>query len=159
MSQVNPIPPGFGTLTPHIICRGAADAIAWYKKAFGAVEVTRSAMPGSTKLIHAVVRIGNSAMMLVDEAPDWNVVSPKALGNSPVTLHLYVPNVDEVVATAVAAGAKIMMPIMDMFWGDRFCKLEDPFGHHWTIATHTRDLTPAEMEAGMKEAFSKPMGK
>src|SRR4051812_43053383 len=114
-SQVKPIPPGMHSLSPHLICAGAADAIEFYKKAFNAVEQGRLAGPGG-KIMHASVRIGDSALMLVDEMPDWGALGPKSLKGSPVTIHLYVEDVDATVERAVAAGAKVTMPVADMFW-------------------------------------------
>jgi PhnB protein len=147
--NVKPIPDGMHTITPHLVCNGAADAIEFYQKAFGAVELTR--LPGEVgKLMHAMIRIGDSAVMLVDEFLDWGMLGPKSLKGSPVTIHLYVEDVDAIVERAVAAGAKITMPIEDMFWGDRYGKVEDPFGHHWSIATHIRDLSPEEIQAAAK---------
>jgi uncharacterized glyoxalase superfamily protein PhnB len=147
-TATRPIPEGMHSLTPHLICNGAAAAIEFYKKAFGAVELVR--LPGPQgKLMHGSVRIGDSTLMLVDDAPEWNMLGPKALKGSPVTIHLYVPDVDATVAQAVAAGAKITMPVADMFWGDRYGTLEDPFGHRWSVATHTRDTTPEEMKDAM----------
>jgi uncharacterized glyoxalase superfamily protein PhnB len=157
MAQVSAIPPGFHTLTPHIVCRGAGEAIDWYKKALGAEEISRAPTPDGKRLIHSLIRIGDSFMMVVDEFPEWNVASPQTLGNSPVTLHMYVTDVDAVVGKAVAAGAKATMPIMDMFWGDRYGKFEDPYGHHWSVATKKRDVSPAEMAEATKQMFSKPM--
>jgi uncharacterized glyoxalase superfamily protein PhnB len=143
-----PIPEGMHSLTPHLVCAGAADAIDFYKRAFNAIEQAR--MPGPDgKLIHAAVQIGDSTLMLVDENPQWGALGPKALKGSPVTIHLYVPDVDATVAQAVAAGAKVTMPVADMFWGDRYGQLEDPFGHRWSVATHTRDLTSEEIREGM----------
>ena len=107
--------------------------------------------PGG-KLMHAMVTIGDSALMLVDESPEWGCRGPKVLGGSPVTIHLYVKDVDAVVAQAAAAGAKVTMPVADMFWGDRYGQLEDPFGHSWSVATHTRDLTPEQIRQGMETA-------
>ncbi|MEO5695899.1 MAG: VOC family protein [Burkholderiaceae bacterium] len=147
---VKPIPEGMHSLTPHLICAGAADAIEFYRNAFGAVELGR--LPGADgKLMHAALRIGDSTLMLVDENPAWKALGPKALKGSPVTIHLYVPDVDAAVAQAVAAGAKVTMPVADMFWGDRYGKLEDPFGHEWSVATHTRDVSPDEMARAMQE--------
>jgi len=138
-------------VTPHLVCAGAAGAIDFYKKAFDAKEEFR--LPGPQgKLLHACIRIGDSAVMLVDEFPDWGSISPKSLKGSPVTIHLYVEDADACVAQAVAAGAKILMPLEDMFWGDRYCTLEDPFGHHWSVATHIRDVDPAELEKVMQKA-------
>jgi uncharacterized glyoxalase superfamily protein PhnB len=145
---VKPIPDGMHSLTPHLICGGAAEAIEFYVKAFNAVELTR--LPGPQgKLMHAVIRIGDSALMLVDENPQWGLLGPKALKGSPVAIHLFVEDVDAAVAQAVAAGAKITMPIAEMFWGDRYGQLVDPFGHRWSVATHTRDLSREEMQQGM----------
>jgi uncharacterized glyoxalase superfamily protein PhnB len=145
-TQANPIPTGMHTITPHLVCRDAAGAIAFYGKAFGAVELTR--LPGPQgRLMHAMVRIGDSNLMLVDEFPDCGALGPQSLKGSPVTIHLYVTDVDATVERAVAAGAKVTMPVDDMFWGDRYGRIEDPFGHLWSIATHTRDLSPQEIEA------------
>lgn len=131
------IPDGFHSLTPHLVCAGAADAIAFYVKAFDAVEVAR--MPGPDgKLMNAVVRIGDSVLTLVDENSEWGLLGPKALKGSPVAIQLYVEDADATAAQAVAAGAKITMPIADQFWGDRYGQLEDPFGHRWAVATHKR---------------------
>jgi PhnB protein len=147
-SQVKPIPSGMHSITPHMVCAGAADAIEFYKQAFGAVEMSR--LPGPNgKVMHAMLRIGDSAIMLVDEFPDWKSFGPKSLNGSPVTIHLYVEDVDAVVARAVASGATITMPIQDMFWGDCYCTLDDPFGHHWSVATHVRDVTLDEMQQAM----------
>ena len=143
-----PIPEGMHSLTPHLVCAGAADAIDFYKRAFDATEQAR--MPGPDgKLMHAAVKIGDSTLMLVDENPQWGALGPKALKGSPVTIHLYVPDVDATVAQAVAAGARVTMPVADMFWGDRYGQLEDPFGHRWSVATHMRDLTSEEIREGM----------
>jgi uncharacterized glyoxalase superfamily protein PhnB len=147
-STVKPIPEGMHSVTPHLICAGAADAIEFYKKAFGAEETSRMPGPGG-RLIHASIRIGDSAVMLVDEMPEWGALGPKALKGSSVTIHLYVEDVDAVTARAVAAGAKVTMPVADMFWGDRYGQLEDPFGHRWSVATHIRDMSAEEMQQAM----------
>jgi uncharacterized glyoxalase superfamily protein PhnB len=145
-----PIPQDMHTVTPHLVCRGAAAAIEFYKQAFGAVEAGR--LPGPDgKLLHAMIRIGDSPVMLVDEFPDYGSFGPQSLKGSPVTLHLYVDDVDAVYARALAAGAKTLMPVDDMFWGDRYGQVEDPFGHHWSIATHIRDLSPEEIQAAASE--------
>ena len=145
---VKPIPDGMHSLTPHLVCAGAADAITFYVKAFNAVEVVR--LPGPQgKLMHACIQIGDSALMLVDESPEWSMLGPIALKGSPVTIHLYVEDVDVVVAQAVAVGARVTMPLADMFWGDRYAQLEDPFGHLWSVATHKRDVSPEEMKQAM----------
>ena len=150
MQKARPIPDGMRTVTPHLICAGAADAIEFYRKAFNAVEEGR--LPGPQgRIMHAMIRIEGSAVMLVDEMPEWGALGPKSLKGSPVTIHLYVEDVDAVVKRAVAAGAKITMPLADMFWGDRYCKLEDPFGHHWSVATHLRDVSPEEMKQAMQK--------
>ena len=149
-TSVKPIPDGMHSLTPHLVCNGAAEAIEFYKKAFGAVEMGR--LPGPDgKLMHAQVRIGDSVLMLTDEWPNMGSVGPKTLKGSPVTIHLYVTDADATFAQAVAAGAKATMPVADMPWGDRYGRLEDPFGHHWSVATHLRDLTPEEI----KQNFAK----
>lgn len=149
--QVKPIPDGMHTVTPQLICAGAAEAIEFYKRAFNAVEVGR--MPGPQgKLIHAMIRIGDSPVMLVDEFPEWGSLGPNIPVGSPVTIHLYVEDVDAFVEQAVKAGAKMTMPLQDMFWGDRYGQLEDPFGHHWSVATHIRDVGPEEMERAARQA-------
>ena len=152
-AKVKPIPEGMHSVTPHLVCAGASDAIEFYKKAFGATETSR--MPGPDgKLMHGSVNIGDSCVMLVDENKEWGALSPKSLGGSPVTIHLYVENVDQFVAKATSAGAKVVMPVADMFWGDRYGVLEDPFGHKWSVATHMRDATPEEMQKAMQEMCS-----
>ena len=145
MSQVKPVPDGMHTVTPHLVCAGAADAIEFYKKVFNAVEMGRLPGPGG-KLMHAWIRIGDSPVMLVDEFPERGSFGPKSLKGSPVTIHLYVEDADAAFQRAVAAGAKIKMPLADMFWGDRYGVLEDPFGHYWSVATHLRDVSPEEMQ-------------
>lgn len=149
-TQVKPIPEGMHTVTPHLICAGAADAIEFYKKAFNAVEMGRLAGPQG-KLLHGAIRIGDSTVMLVDEFPEWGALGPMSLKGSPVTTHLYVQDVDAFVARATAAGARITIPLQDMFWGDRYCKLEDPFGHQWSVATHVRDVSPNEMREAARQ--------
>ena len=147
-AAVKPIPDGMHSLTPHLICAGAADAIDFYKKAFNAVELSR--LPGPNgKLMHAMLMIGDSALMLNDEFPEWGGFGPKSLKGSSVTMHLYVNDADAAFAQAIAVGAKVTIPIADMFWGDRYGMLEDPFGHKWSIATHQRDLTHQEIQEGM----------
>lgn len=151
MSNVKAIPEDMHTITPHLVCNGAADAIDFYKRAFGAIEAARLPGPGG-KLAHAMIRIGDSHLMLVDEYPEQGALGPKSLKGSPVTLHLYVDDVDAAVGRAVAAGAKITMPVADMFWGDRYGRVEDPFGHQWSIATHIRDVSLEEAQAAMGKA-------
>ena len=149
--SVNPIPEGMHTVTPHLVCAGAGAAIDFYKKAFGAAETARIPGPGG-KLIHASIRIGDSTVMLVDEMPEWGSLGPKALKGTPVVIHLYVDDVDAFTARAVAAGAKVTMPVADMFWGDRYGQIEDPFGHRWSVATHVRDVSPADMQQAMQKS-------
>jgi PhnB protein len=147
---VKAIPDGMTHLIPHLICAGAADAIEFYKKAFGAVEKSRLAGPDG-KLMHAAVQIGDSIVMLNDEFPDWGALSPKARGGTAVTIHRYVEDVDAAVAQAVAAGATLKMPVADMFWGDRYGVLVDPFGHSWSLGTHQRDVKPEDLAKAMAE--------
>lgn len=148
MRQAKPIPDGWNTLTPHLICAGARDAIAFYIKAFDAVELNCLEGPNGT-VMNAALRIGDSVVMLVDEVPEWKCFGPKTLRGSPVTLHLYVSDVDASFAQAVAAGATATMPVADMFWGDRYGQVQDPFGHNWSIATHQRDLTDGQIKLEM----------
>ena len=148
-AQVKPVPDGMHSVTPHLICAGAADAIEFYKKAFGAIELTR--LPAqSGKLLHASIRIGDSTVMLSDEFPAMGGLGPKSLKASPVTIHLCVEDADALAARAVAAGAKVTMPVADMFWGDRYGQLEDPFGHRWSVGTHVRDVTPEEVQKAVR---------
>ncbi|QJD89229.1 VOC family protein [Duganella dendranthematis] len=138
------------TVIPHLVCEGAADAIEFYKKAFNAVEQMR--MPGDNgRIMHAALTIGNSTIMLADDFPEYGGLGPKALKGSPVTLHMVVPDVDASFQQAVDAGASVRMAPADMFWDDRYGQVTDPFGHHWSIATHIKDMTPAEMMEAMKQ--------
>ena len=141
---VKPIPEGYHTLTPYIIVDGAARAIDFYKRAFGATETMRMPAPNG-RIGHAEVRIGNSAIMLADEHPEMGAQGPRHYKGSPVSLLLYVTDVDATVKRAVEAGAKIKRPVADQFYGDRTGGLEDPFGHQWWIATHIEDVSPEEM--------------
>jgi len=150
---VRPIPEGFRTVTPHLVCAGVAEAIVFYQKAFGAVETFR--MPGpDSKVMHADIRIGDSHIMLGDEYPDYGSLGPLALKGTPVVIHLYVPDADATWDQAIAAGAKPVMPLSDMPWGDRYGQVADPFGHRWSIATHQRDLTFEQIEEGMQKMMS-----
>lgn len=152
-TAVKPVPEGMHTVTPHLVCAGAAEAIEFYKNAFGAIEMLR--MPGPDgKLMHAMIRIGDSPVMLVDEFPEWGGTSPKALNGTPVTIHLQVPDADAMFQRAVDAGATVKMPLADMFWGDRYGLVIDPFGHSWSIATHIKDMTPEEMAQAGRDAFA-----
>lgn len=148
MTGVKPIPDNMPALTPHLVCDDAAAAIAFYTQAFGAVEEMRLPGPGG-RLMHAMVRIGGSPLMLVDAFPEMGALSPKALKGSPVTLHLFVPDTDATMAQAVTAGATVTLPPQDMFWGDRYGQLTDPFGHRWSVATHLQDLMPEQIMANL----------
>jgi PhnB protein len=147
---VKAIPTGYHTLTPYMTVRDALRAIEFYKQAFGATE--RGVMKGPDgKVMHAELKIGDSIVMLGEESPAYGALSPLSIGGSGLGLHIYVEDVDSAFDRAVKAGAKAEMPVSDMFWGDRYGKLVDPFGHKWSIATHKADLSPEEMERGMKE--------
>lgn len=154
MSKPNPIPEGFTTVTPHLICKDADGALAWYTKALGAKELFRMPGPGGQGVMHAEMNIGSSRVMIGEEMPDWGSVGPKTLGGSPVTIHLYVDDADAAMKKAAEAGAEITMPLEDTFWGDRYGKIKDPYGHTWAVATHTRDVSPEEMEEAMKKMFA-----
>lgn len=149
MSSVAPVPPGFRTITPHLVVRNAAAAIDFYRKAFGAEEVMRLTGPDGNSVMHAELKIGDSLLMLADEFPDMNCHSPQKYGGTSVGIHLYVKDVDTAFSRAVGAGATPIMPPSDMFWGDRYGKLTDPFGHEWSLATHTRDVSPEECRNAM----------
>lgn len=141
------------SLNPHLTVAGAAEAIDFYGRAFGATEMIR--LPGPDgKLVHAAVEINGTMVLLVDENEEWGLRGPKLLGGSPVTIHLTVPDVDAAVAQAVAAGATVTMEVADQFWGDRFGSITDPFGHSWSIATHVEDVPPEEMAERAKEAMA-----
>jgi uncharacterized glyoxalase superfamily protein PhnB len=153
------IPAGHHAITPHLIIKGASEAIEFYKRAFGAEELSRMPFPapdGQVKLGHAELQIGNSRLFLSDEFPQQGNVGPGA--SSPVTMHLYVTDADASFGRAVAAGARVVMPVADMFWGDRYGRLVDPFGHHWSIAEHLEDLTPQRMTDRMIAAMSAMKG-
>jgi uncharacterized glyoxalase superfamily protein PhnB len=154
-TKSKPIPPGFHTVTPHLVIRDAARAIEFYKQAFGARELARMPGPDGQRLMHAEIQIGDSILMLCDEFPEYGSCSPQKLNGTPAALHLYVENVDQLFERALKAGAQAVMPVADMFWGDRYGKLKDPFGHEWSIGTHQYDLSPEEMQKGAKEAFAK----
>jgi PhnB protein len=150
-SAVKPVPEGTHTITPYLVCAAAADAIEFYKKAFGATEEMRVPSPDG-KLLHASLRIGDSRFMLNDEFPEMDALGPRARQGTSVTLHLSVDDADAWFARAVDAGATVKMPLEDAFWGDRYGLLEDPYGHQWSIATHLRDLTPEEVREAAKTA-------
>lgn len=143
---VSPIPPGMHTITPHLAVHSGVDAILFYVKAFDAVELARLHAPDG-RLLHAMLRIGDSPLMLVDEDPTCGIPGPGILKGTPVTLHLYVADIDASFTQAVKAGCRVAMPPADMFWGDRYGVLIDPFGHRWSLATHIRDVDQQEIEA------------
>ncbi|HAB18963.1 MAG TPA: VOC family protein [Verrucomicrobiota bacterium] len=153
-APAKPIPDGYHSLQPYFIVRDATKALAFYKDLFGAVEMVRMTIPGTDKIMHAELRIGDSVLMLTEESPEWNAHSPQKYGGSPVSVMVYVANVDALFAKATAAGCQAVMPPADMFWGDRFCKFVDPFGHVWAAATHIADPTPEEIAEGAKKFFA-----
>jgi PhnB protein len=152
---VSPIPAGYHSVTPYLYVKSSADAIEFYKKAFDAVETVRLIMSDGS-VAHAEIKIGDSHLMLADENPDWGNKSPLTLGGVSSGFAIYVPDVDAAYAKAVAAGATVMRPVADQFYGDRTGSVTDPFGHVWTLATHTEDMTPAEMQSRM-DAWLKTM--
>ena len=152
--RVKPVPEGFHTITPHLTVRDAKRAIEFYQKAFGAEVLSVAPGPGD-KVMHASLKIGDSILMLNDEFPEFGgQLGPSATGSS-VALHVYLDDVDTAFQRAVSAGATVKMPLMDQFWGDRYGVVIDPFGHRWSLATHTRDMSPEEMQQEQEEAFAK----
>lgn len=158
MSQPSqPIPPGHDGIIPHLVCEPCTDAIEFYKKAFGAEEVYSMHAPDGRRVMHASLRIGKNYVYVVDDFPEFcggKSMTPKALQGTPVTIHQYVEDCDAAIKRAVAAGATETMPASDMFWGDRYGMVTDPFGHCWSFATHIKDLTLEEMREGMNAAFA-----
>jgi PhnB protein len=144
MAAVKPIPEGYRTVTPHLYVKGGAEALEFYKKAFGAEEIMRFPMPDG-RLGHAEFRLGDSVIMMADEYPEMNVRGPKSLGGAGFSMALYVEDVDAFVQRAVAAGAKLTQPVQNKFYGDRTGTLEDPFGHVWNVATHIEDVSEEEL--------------
>ena len=138
------------SITPHLVCRNAAQAIEFYQNVFGAKEALRLA-DASGMIAHAEIDIGDTRIFLGPESKEWGNLSPETIGSSPVVLHLYVADVDTVVQRAQAAGAKILIPVADQFYGDRAGRISDPFGHLWSVATHKEDVSPAEMDRRMQE--------
>lgn len=153
-STVKPIPDGFSAVTPYIIVADCGRALEFYKKAFGAREVLRMAAPGG-KVGHAEIEIGGAKIMMADEFPEMDCKGPKAYGGSPVSIHLYVPDVDSMAKQAVSAGAKLKRQVEDQFYGDRLGTLEDPFGHTWHVSTHKEDLSEGEIKHRHDEAMKK----
>jgi PhnB protein len=144
MADVKPIPEGYHSITPYLIIKGAAEALDFYKKAFGATELFR--MEHGGQIGHAEIKIGDSPIMLADEQPGMGYVSPKTLGGTPVSLMIYVEDVDTIYNQAIQAGGEEVKALQDQFYGDRSGTLKDPFGHVWTVATHKEDVTPEEMD-------------
>jgi PhnB protein len=153
-SKTKSTPAGYHSVIPYLSIANAAKAIAFYKEIFGATEGTRLTMPDG-KVMHAEIRIGDSVIMMTEENPDCGSLGPLTIGGTPVSIVLYVEDADTVVNRAVAAGATLQMPVADMFWGDRCGSITDPFGHKWTIATHTEDVAPAELDTRFKALFAK----
>jgi PhnB protein len=154
--QVKPVPDNFRTITPNLVCRDAVRAIDFYKLVFGATEIARVPGPGG-KIIHAVLKIGDS-MFFLNDAMGKLPSEPEAGASNPMYIHLYVPDVDAIFSAAVAGGARVEMPLADMFWGDRYGKLTDPFGQQWSIATHKEEVAPEEMRRRQDAFFAKAAG-
>lgn len=157
--KVNPVPPGFRTVTPHLVVKDGNAAIDFYKKAFGAEEICRMPGPDGKGVMHAEIKIGDSVVMLANEWPAPGCPqSPQSLKGTSICVHLYVENADAAYDRAVKAGATPSAPLMNMFWGDRYGKVTDPFGHQWSIAQHIEDVRPEDMPARMAKAFSEMGG-
>jgi uncharacterized glyoxalase superfamily protein PhnB len=150
---VKRVPEGFHRVTPHLTVRAAAAMIEFYKKAFGAVEKRRAPGPDGKTIMHAELQIGDSIIFLNDEFPQMGALSPLAAKSTAVTLHLYVEDADKQFQQALAAGAEVVMPLADQFWGDRYGMVRDPSGHQWSIGSHMEDLTPAQMKERTAKAF------
>jgi uncharacterized glyoxalase superfamily protein PhnB len=157
-NPVDPIPPAFDHFIPHLTCDPCGEALEFYKKAFGGVEMHRLPAPDGKKIMHASLRIGGDVLFLADDFPEYRggkAGTAKALGGTPLTIHRYVADCDSAMKRARDAGATVVMPAADMFWGDRYGIVEDPYGHRWSFGTRVKDVTPAEMQAAMKTAFAK----
>ncbi len=152
--MVQPIPQGYNTVSCHLVVPNSVQALEFYRKAFGAEETFRMPGPDGQSTVHAEMRLGNSMVMLSDENPQWAQKSPQTLGGTSVSLHLYLEDVDAVFNRAVEAGCEVIMPLQDMFWGDRFGELKDPFGHVWSLATRKEDVSWEEMQRRAAEVFS-----
>ncbi len=155
---VKPIPEGFNTVSVYLVVKNAVEALEFYQKAFGAEPGVRMPGPDGKSTMHAEMRIGNSMVMLTDENPQWEMKSPHTLGGSPSSLHIYVEDVDKYFNRAIEAGCEVKAPLMDAFWGDRFGKVTDPFGHEWGIATHKEDLSGEEIGKRAAEFFASMSG-
>jgi len=153
-SKVKPIPDGHHTVAPYLAIKNAVSALEFYKKAFGATETYKLIIPDG-RLGHAEIRLGDSLIMLSDEFPEFGGKAPEALGGSPVSIHLYVEDVDAFVKRAVAEGARVLKPVADQFYGDRSGQLEDPYGHLWWVATHKEDVAPEEMQKRVRALFAR----
>ncbi|MDJ0896057.1 MAG: VOC family protein [Alphaproteobacteria bacterium] len=153
---VKPVPDGYMRVTPHLVVDGAAEAIEFYQKAFGAEEVQRMPAPDGKRLMHAEILINGGRIMLVDAFPEYGSRSPKSLGGTAVTLHLFVEDADAVFERAVAAGGTATMPVSEMFWGDRYGKLTDPYGHEWSVATRVAEPSREEMMAAAAKMMGGP---
>jgi len=153
MPEVKAVPPGFHTLTPHLTVRDADKALEFYKNALGAEVLHVARMPNG-KVMHAALQIGDSMLMLNDEAPEFGALSPLSTGGTGVTIHIYTDNVDAAFNRAVSAGAEVKMPLMDQFWGDRYGIVADPFGHKWSRAAHVKDMSPEEMQRAQDETMA-----
>jgi uncharacterized glyoxalase superfamily protein PhnB len=152
--MTKPIPDGFHSLTPHLVVTDGAAAIAFYQKAFGALELSRLLTPDGKTVMHAQLKIGDSVLMLGGEMPP-RALAPKSRGGTSVNLHLYLADADAAFDRAVKAGCKIIMPVSDTFWGDRYGVVEDPSGHQWSLATHQHDFTPEQIAANAKDFLAK----
>jgi len=155
MNEVKKIPDGYHSITPMLIVKDGLKAIEYYKKVFGAMDKGTMMMPDNKSVAHAELMIGDSKIMLSDEFPEMKSLSPTTIGGTPVSLYLYVEDVDKTFNLAVAEGGKSLFPVQDRFYGDRHGSIQDPFGHIWSIATHMKDLTEEEMKKAAEEAFSK----
>ena len=151
--DVSPIPEDFHTITPHLVVKGTREAIEFYQDAFGAEELYRNIAPDGESIIHSELLLGDSRFFVNEEFASWGVFSPLTHGGTAVTLHIYVEDVDAAYKQAREAGCKVLFELQDTFWGDRYCKLEDPFGHQWSIASRVEDLSPQEVNARAKKFF------
>jgi PhnB protein len=154
-SQVKRVPEGFHTITPGLVVKEAQKAIEFYKEAFGAEIISVKTAPGGTKVVHSEIKIGDSRIFVNDEFPEMGSRGPQTIGGTPVSLNLYVEDADSMFEKAVAAGATVIMPLTDQFWGDRWGMVTDPFGHIWSIASHVADLSQEQIDKASEEFFSK----
>ena len=153
-NQIKAVPEGHHTLTPHLIVKGADEAIEFYKKVFGAEEITRLPGPDGKSIMHAALQIGDSRLFLVEEFPQMGSGGPLSIGGTPVAIHVYVEDADAVFNRALASGAQVRMPLENAFWGDRYGQFTDPFGHRWSVATRKEELTPEEIGKRAQAAFA-----